>query len=62
MLEYAISRVQETIFELDMAPIKYWLLRMVVNLIDDIRTIERNANALLNAYMDISLAENTGKN
>ena len=33
-----------------------------VNLIgDDIRTIERNAEVLLNAYKDIGLAVNTGK-
>ena len=32
-----------------------------VNVIDDIRTIERNANVLLNACKDISLAVNTGK-
>ena len=33
-----------------------------VNLIDDdIRAIERNANVLLNACKDISLAVNTGK-
>jgi hypothetical protein len=32
-----------------------------VNLIDDIRTIERNADVLLNACKDIGLAENTGK-
>ena len=33
-----------------------------VTLIDDyIRTIERNADVLLNACKDIALAENTGK-
>ena len=33
-----------------------------VNLLgDDIRTIERNADVLLNACKDISLAVNTGK-
>ena len=34
-----------------------------VNLIGDyIRTIERNADVLLNAFKDIGLAVNTGKN
>ena len=34
-----------------------------VNLIgDDIKTIERNVEVLLNACKDIGLAENTGKN
>ena len=32
-----------------------------VNLIDDIRTIERNADVLLNACKDIGLAVNIGK-
>ena len=32
------------------------------NLIDDIRTIEINADVLLNACKDIGLAVNTGKN
>ena len=30
-------------------------------IVDDIRTIERNADVLLNACKDISLAVNTGK-
>ena len=33
----------------------------VSNLIDDIRTIERNADVILNAYKDIGSAVNTGK-
>ena len=32
-----------------------------VNLIDDMRTIERNANVLLNACRDVGLSVNTGK-
>ena len=37
-------------------------MRDDVNLIsDDIRTVERNADVLLNAYKDIGLAVNTGK-
>jgi hypothetical protein len=36
-----------------MAPITYWLMRMLI--VSDIGTIGRNADVLLNAYKDISL-------
>ena len=41
-----------------MAPIRYWLVNLIG---DDIRTIERNTDVLLNACKDIGLAVNTGK-
>ena len=45
-----------------MSPIMCWLYTDDVNLIgDDIRTIGRNADVLLNACKDIGLALNTGK-
>ena len=44
-----------------MTSIKYWLMR-VTNLIgDDIRTIERNTDMLINACKDIGLAANSKK-
>jgi hypothetical protein len=44
-----------------MAPIRHWLADDV-NLIGvDIRSIERNANVLLNACKDFGLAVNTGE-
>ena len=53
-LEYAIRKVQETNVGLDMNDTHQVLAYAdVVNLIgDDIRTIERNADALLNACKD----------
>ena len=62
-LEYAIRRVQDTNLELDMNGTHQVLAYADdVNLIgDDIRTIERNADVLLNACKDIGLALNTGK-
>ena len=57
-LEYAIRKVQETNLGLDMNGTH----ADDVNLIgDDIRTIERNADVLLNACKDIGLAVNIGK-
>ena len=44
-----------------MTPIRYWLMWMMVNSIDDIRAIERNSDLLLNACKDIGLAVNTRK-
>ena len=62
-LEYAIRKVQETNLGLDMNGTHQVLAYADdVNLIgDDIRTIERNANVLLNACKDIGLAVNIGK-
>ena len=62
-LEYAIRKVQETNVELDMNG-NHQVLAYAedVNLIgDDIRTIERNVDVLLNACKDIDLAVNTVK-
>ena len=63
--EYAIRKVQETRLGLDMNGFhQHQIVAYVddVNLIDDdIRTIERNAEVLLNAYKDIGLAVNTKK-
>ena len=62
-LEHAVREVQKTRLGLDMNGI-YQVLAYAddVNLIgDDIRTIERNADVLLNACNDIGLAVNTGK-
>ena len=55
-LEYAISKVQETNLGLDMNGTHQELAYADdVNLIcDDIRTIERNLDVLLNACKDIS--------
>ena len=63
-LEYAIRKVQETNLGLDMNGTHQVLAYAdKVNLIDDdIRTIERNLDVLLNACKDIGLAVNTGKN
>ena len=62
-LEYAIRKIQETRLGLDMNDTHQILFYADdVNLIeDDIRTIERNADVLLNACKDIGLAVNTGK-
>ena len=62
-LEYAISKVQETRLVLDMNSNHQVLVYADdVNLAgDDFRTIERNAEALLNACKDIGLVLNTGK-
>ena len=62
-LEYAIRKVQETNLGLDMNGTHQVLAHADdVNLIgDDTRTIERNANVLLNACKDIGLAVNIGK-
>ena len=55
-LEYAITKVQETNMELDMNGTHNILTYAAdVNLIDDIRTIERNEYLLLNYYKDICL-------
>ena len=62
-LEYAIKKVQKARFGLDMN-YTHQILAYVgdVNLVgDDIRTIKRNANILLNACKNIGLAVNTGK-
>ena len=62
-LEYAIRKLEETRLALDMNS-NHRILTYVddVNLIgDDIRTIERNADVLLNACKDIGLVVNTGK-
>ena len=61
-LEYAIIKVQETNLGLDMNDTHQVLTYADdVNLIgDDIRTIERNADVLLNSCMGIDLAANTG--
>ena len=63
VLEYAIWKVQETNLGLDMdGTHQVWAYAADVNLIGDgVRTIERNADVLLNACQDISLAVNTGK-
>jgi len=61
-LEYAIRKVQETKLGLDVNG-NHQVLAYAddLNLIcDDIRTIERNADVLLNARKDIVLAVNTG--
>ena len=59
-LEYAIRKVEETRLGLDMNGTHHYADS--VNLIgDDIGTIERNAEMLLNACKDIGLAVNTGK-
>ena len=57
LLEYAIRKVQETRLGLDMNDTHQVLAYTDdVNLIgDDIRTIERNTEVLLNAYKDISI-------
>ena len=61
-LENAIRKVQETNFGLYMNGTHQVLAYADdVNLIGDIRTIERNADVLLNACKDIGLAVNTGK-
>ena len=62
-LEYAIRKVQETNLGLDMNGTHQVLAYADdVNLIgDDIRTIERNADVLLDDCEDIGLAVNTGK-
>ena len=54
-LQYAIRKVLETNLELDMKGAHQVLAYADdVNLIgDDIKTIERNADVLLNAYKDI---------
>ena len=59
-LEYAIRKVQETNLGLDMNG-THQAYADDLNLIgDDTRTIERNADVLLNACKDIGLAVNTG--
>ena len=62
-LEYAIRKVQKTNLGLDMNGTHQVLAYADdVNLIaDDIRTIERNTDVLLNACKDIGLAVNIGK-
>ena len=62
-LEYTIRKVQETNLGLDMNGIHQVLAYADdVNLIgDDIRTLERNADVLLNACKDVDLAVNIGK-
>ena len=62
-LEYAIRKVQETNLGLYMNGTHQVIAYADdVNLIgDDIRTIERNADVLLNACKDIGLAVNIGK-
>jgi Reverse transcriptase (RNA-dependent DNA polymerase). len=62
-LDYAIRKMQETNLGLDMNGTHQILAYAVdVNLIcDDIGTIERNAEVLLNACEDIGLAVNKGK-
>ena len=62
-LEYAIREVQETNLGLEMIGTHQVLAYADdVNLIgDDIRTIERNADVLLNACKDIGLTVNAGK-
>ena len=62
--QYAIREVQETNLGLDMNGTHQVLACADdVNLTgDDIRTIERNADVLLNACKDIGLAVNIGKN
>ena len=62
-LEYAIRNVQETNFGLDMNGTHQVLAYADdVHLIGDhIRTIERNADVLLNACKDNGLAVNPGK-
>ena len=59
-VEYAVRKVQETNLGLDMNDTNQVLAYVeVVNLIDNIiRTIERNADVLLNACKDIGLAVN----
>ena len=61
--EYAIGMVQETNLVLDMnGPRQLLPYADDVNLIGhDIRTIERNADVLLNATKNIDLAANAGK-
>ena len=64
MCSTMIQRVQETNLGLDMNG-THQVQAYVddVNLIgDDIRTIERNTDVLINACKDIGLAVNTGKN
>ena len=63
VLEYAVRKVQETNLGQDMNGTHQVLAYADdVNLIgDDIRTIERNADVLLNACKDIGLVVNTGK-
>ena len=62
-LEYAIRKVQETNLGLDMNGTHQVLAYADnVNLIgDDTRTIDRNADVLLNACNDIGLAVTQGK-
>jgi len=62
-LEYAIRKVQEANLGLDMNGTHQVLAYADdVNLIgDDIRTVERNADMLLNACMDIGIGVNTRK-
>ena len=60
-LQYAIKKAQETNLGLNMNGTHQVLAYADdVNLIGDIRTIERNTGALLNACKDIGLAINTG--
>ena len=62
-LEYAIMKVQDTSLGIDMN-VTHRVLSYAddVNLIgDDIRTIGRNLDVLLNAYKDVGLAVNIGK-
>ena len=62
-LEYPVTKLQETRLRLDMKGTNQALAYVDdVNLIgDDIRTIERNADVLLNACKNICLAVNTWK-
>ena len=62
-LEFVIWKVQETNLELNMnGTNQVFAYGDDVNLIgDNFRTIERNADVLLNAYKDIDLAVNTRK-
>jgi len=62
-LEFAIRKVNETNLRLDMIGLRQILTYADdINVIaDGIRTIERNADVLLNACKDIDLAVNRGK-
>ena len=61
-LVYAIRKVQETNFRLNMNVIhQEFTYADDLNLIDDVRIIDRNADMLLNACKDIGLAINIGK-
>ena len=62
VLEYATRKLPETNLGLDMNATHQVLAYDDVNLIgDDIRTIKRNADVLLNDFMDNGLAVNIGK-